>query len=70
MQNLFDHGSLDQETLVESMTKLEKRRNSYLAERRARYRLRNNHSEEYRILVFEELVKLWKEEMIQNGKLA
>ena len=69
VQKIFSGGSLDQESLVESMTKLEKRRNTYLAERRARSRLKGIHSEEYNGLVSEELIKIWEEE-IRDGKLA
>ena len=69
MQRLFNDGPLDQDTLVESMTKLENRKNAYLAERRTKSRLKINHPEEYEDLFLEELVKIWKEEL-NDGELA
>ena len=69
MQKLFNDGPLDQDTLVESMTKLENRKNGYLAERRTKSRLNINHYDAYEEIFLEELVKIWKEE-IKDGQLA
>ncbi len=63
MQRIFSSGPLDQDSLVEVMTKVENRRITYLAERRAWSRLKTRYFEEYKDLLSKELFQLWKEEV-------